>query len=825
MSKLGRWFSWNGSAEHNLECFSAFKMILEDHLDGCSGPKVGDPDLSAIAFDDLRGIAAAKTPYAQVQKLKEEGGGLRFLYKLCTNSLRLLCIIIAEVTRPCWNWYTQNTTKCKTAQHAVDYASAMVQGWCSDAHLKDTLRHSLYNAETLNKCQVGAGTTAVERTTMHRLMDFSWHLTGERLGSLAARHSVPPDCYAGTLRSRQGGREEAIQVLGRHAQNVYWLDRRRHTDELAKELWQDCVPVSNKPVRLLWAFFERDGPDSEAGLKLLRGLVQTPPDNKAVEELHHTLKSERKKRKQAKQTSPEMQHLILASDVLENHGFPHAARLKLVDWRRNWPRRKQFQYKRQHHMAKCHKLPSTWSSMMGQKLWRTTTEIEGRISASAWQWLQVVGPHQSGPVRGCEIGQALFSRLLLPKLVFKYMGAFWASMTRGKWGSLAWPLLGEAHDGGFRFKFDVGPNAEGQWHHVLDVDAYVVVPCVEEMSNRSLYLRAVGVEEPLAKAALRQAKNLSFVDLERLATHYGLVPCANRKRMLEMLARHFGADDVDFIEQVITNDLSPDKGADLLAQDPFFEMAFDELEIENRQELRDVKQALDRHKSRSTAIARGVKRKVAARAKSKAVAKAKTGPAPPVAKAAPPAIDAKAAPPVKAAAPPVAPKAAPMVVPKALPIAFGAGLYGGSYEYIEYAGGHIVFSEVLQKINFHCKHVLHQTMKCHMDRSIPSREVDFAKPGRTKGRPLGLGPLWLQMGDQANVNCCADKAAHDLLKATLAEPHYHEQRKNARKNLWNRRFECPEIVRLFAVEADISNVPLAVLNGIAPELWEPVRPF
>ena len=73
-------------------------------------------------------------------------------------------------------------------------------------------------------------------------------------------------------------------------------------------------------------------------------------------------------------------------------------------------------------------------------------------------------------------------------------------------------------------------------------------------------------------------------------------------------------------------------------------MAFDALEIENRQELRDVKQALDRHKSRTTVIAKGVKRKMAARAKSKAVAKAKTGPAPPVAKAAPPAIYAKAAP-------------------------------------------------------------------------------------------------------------------------------------------------------------------------------------
>ena len=152
--------------------------------------------------------------------------------------------------------------------------------------------------------------------------------------------------------------------------------------------------------------------------------------------------------------------------------------------------------------------------------------------------------------------------------------------------------------------------------------------------------------------------------------------------MLEMLARQAGADDVAFIEHVITNDLSPDSGADLFSQEQFFEMAFDELDIDNRQELSDVKKALDRQKSRSIAIARGVKRKVAARAKSKAVAKAKTGPAPPVAKAAPPAIDAKAAPPVKAAAAPIASKATPMVAPKALPKTFGRH-FGGCYEYIE----------------------------------------------------------------------------------------------------------------------------------------------
>ena len=71
MLKLGRWFSWNASAEDNLDCVSGVRMILEDHVHGCSGPTVGDPDLATIAADDLHGSVAAKTHHAQTQKLKE----------------------------------------------------------------------------------------------------------------------------------------------------------------------------------------------------------------------------------------------------------------------------------------------------------------------------------------------------------------------------------------------------------------------------------------------------------------------------------------------------------------------------------------------------------------------------------------------------------------------------------------------------------------------------------------------------------------------------------------------------------------------------------
>ena len=53
---------------------------------------------------------------------------------------------------------------------------------------------------------------------------------------------------------------------------------------------------------MLWAFFERDGPESEAGGKLLRGLVQTPPDNKAVEEF--IIRSSQKGRNANRQSKP-----------------------------------------------------------------------------------------------------------------------------------------------------------------------------------------------------------------------------------------------------------------------------------------------------------------------------------------------------------------------------------------------------------------------------------------------------------------------------------------------------------------------------------------
>ena len=115
---------------------------------------------------------------------------MKLAYKLSSHTMLKMCVIISEVTRPCWNWYTENTTTCKTPRHAVAYAIKMVNSWCCDNHLLETLHHSLYCISTLQKCDIGIGLVASEKQFVHRLLDFSWSLIAERVWSPASRQAI-----------------------------------------------------------------------------------------------------------------------------------------------------------------------------------------------------------------------------------------------------------------------------------------------------------------------------------------------------------------------------------------------------------------------------------------------------------------------------------------------------------------------------------------------------------------------------------------------------------------------------------------------------------
>ena len=109
-AKMGRWFSWNNCAKEQLVEFWVQKMILEDHLEvggrPCSSAGLVDPDETGIPFDELQAAAKAKTPQAQLAQLKSVNGGFKLAYKLMTTQLYDYCKILYTITKPLWNWYT-----------------------------------------------------------------------------------------------------------------------------------------------------------------------------------------------------------------------------------------------------------------------------------------------------------------------------------------------------------------------------------------------------------------------------------------------------------------------------------------------------------------------------------------------------------------------------------------------------------------------------------------------------------------------------------------------------------------------------------------------
>ena len=434
-AKLGRLFSWNAAASKNLSDRSAWKMVLEDYLGGAT--PIADPDASVIAFDDVAGAAKA-TPHAALMKLREEGGGLKLAYRMMTDGLQRWCWIIVTVTKALWDWYTEQTTEVKCPHAMLKYNIAMAKNWNCDGQLRHTFQHSLYTARTLKACQLQAlgELGEQERKTAKSLLELSWSIVGERVWSLAARHSVPPDSYATYFGGSDVKRQSVFEDVAAHARRTYWLDQKRLSNDDALELWRDCHPLHSTPVRAIWAFFERDGVGSRAAHNLLKGCIQTLADNKGVEELHKYGKNAATKKSNSKKHSPcHLQHALTHSRILENRGIAHDAAVGKASFLENFNGKRKFVYKKTSHYASSHKLPPHWSTIMGRKSWRTTSEISGRVSASAWYWLHAMSLDD-------PIWLGRLSRWILPMTVFRTEcdgnDVFWASLLRGKWAALAW---------------------------------------------------------------------------------------------------------------------------------------------------------------------------------------------------------------------------------------------------------------------------------------------------------------------------------------------------------------------------------------------------
>ena len=356
------------------------------------------------------------------------------------------------------------------------------------------------------------------------------------------------------------------------------------------------------------------------------------------------------------------------------------------------------------------------------------------------------------------------------------------------------------------------------WETARHLDDYTVMPCKEVRTSIGICLVQSGDPEPLCKAALRRSSLLSFNDLFEALRCFDLLAVVDassgrcRTLFLRVLCEYVAPGDLNFQTMVLG---SEDEAESLrfLAQDPVFEMAWEEMDDDDKHELPEVKKAINRNKARVTSAYQRMpkpkaKRKSFARAKgkvaSKPLAKPKAAPLPDV-------------PPVPADPP----SPAVLLAPAALHPLHGMP---GSYQYVPFGSGHLVFSVASRKINAHCAFADHQQAKgrhfisrhCHMDRSCPEAP-DFGVQ-RVKGRPIGLLALWLKKA--ADSNCKDD---HHACKPVYASRAFYEERKVARSEVWALSATHPDVHTLFSIEAQVPNDILG--DDVPPELFEPMWPF
>ena len=197
-----------------------------------------------------------------------------------------------------------------------------------------------------------------------RVLSLSWEIAGERCWSDAVRRARPPKCYALILCSNA---EVAQGTANRMRTNwIYWK-RVQKARFMIRTRWRSQNDLDSiLCVATLHVLFERDQfrYSSLAGMKFLRGHIETLPDNHSVETGHLGVKIDARKNVNHKQCAAWMQQLVQGSGILEERGVKHTAAVDGGTFVTEFPGRSAA-YMGRKHFASRHHLPKEMSLLMG----------------------------------------------------------------------------------------------------------------------------------------------------------------------------------------------------------------------------------------------------------------------------------------------------------------------------------------------------------------------------------------------------------------------------------------------------------------------------
>jgi hypothetical protein len=587
--KLGRWLSWNNCAHEHMPEFTATKMLFEYHLG--QQPDPDEVSTFNVDRDSILAAGRAPNPRAELAALKRASGGLTLAYKLMSSDLQVHVKIAYTATQACWDWYTDEVKTVKTPAHGFQRSVQLAQGrWSWSHHLWHTISHCLYNESSLEFMNMPGnllGDPAVQQLA-HKTLMLVWHLISHR-GWSFTRHDCPPECYASVASDNRLEAQATMDLMRRDWKRVVMVEQRVHDLPAARRLCGDLDSLKSQPIRLLFAFFERDQwrLESLAGRKLLKGLLWQLPDNKIVEDCHGHIRRESKANANQKLSISRIQDVVVRSGVFESREVRHPAAVpKEVFVRKRTDKKK---HKPSRYYSATHTMSERWTHMMGRRSWNALTEETMHKSAAAWRWLHTYVP--GGPAK---LDSALFSRLVLPFTLIKNdEGAVYASMGNALWAALGWPLTpviaGSDEADGSAGVYAFAAEGSMMWIHVTSPLAWYVLPMVGDRAAGGIVFRQTAEPVLLMHFFLVNRRNPkpSYEELVMCAKGLHLefdVRQPSRQQLLRALADHFN-------DAAIADD-EKEKPAASVAEDPLTEAVFDDMDKQDQMEFPEVHRSI-----------------------------------------------------------------------------------------------------------------------------------------------------------------------------------------------------------------------------------------
>ena len=547
--KMSRWFSWNQVVADMMYEWHAFKMIMEDTLlnqddatDNFEGVVPIDGVVPAVApshEDDaaerdkrLLGKAASQKvldPRRELSLMKETLGGFKLAYHLMTHDLFWHVKILYMTTKPLWEWYVHEVSQVKSPEDGLQASIHLsLDKWQQSAHLRQTV--AVLQDENALRPLYESG---LDQSAM-KIQSLTEHLLKQRVWTLA-RHSAPPEAYAGILSDDDGVRKDACELLKRQHRVLLQFEaglarkssEGREPSGLAKRLATDLSPIlSSPPTRLMMDAFEaseyypRQG--VVPGCHLLRCLLKTFADNKVIEDIHKVIRQDANANGNCRMTDEHIQEVAVNSGVLEARSIRHMPALEKEEFCNQFKKTTPSPRRAAEFKAKSHKMSPHWHDIMGKKFkknWGTLTEESLEKAAAAWSWLQSWAAHIRAQ-NGSALRDGVFSKLAPAFHIMRHMmddERLWLCLGGSTWATIMWPVVVQKDamriDGVVPLDEDdvyYVLDAEGQatWQHLDQPTYWWVVETKPTWFQGKVCRKSMAVEHPLPKYFLTNPKRL-----------------------------------------------------------------------------------------------------------------------------------------------------------------------------------------------------------------------------------------------------------------------------------------------------------------------------